>query len=145
LGEVLAGMQMVEIADRIVAALVKRAEQDSGLTLDAVQRLLMLRVREEAVQAGVPPRELMSAVWRSWERHNRPAMLGDKESLRIVERLVEKGLLLREDQPGEPPIIRWSGLSGDELEERLDSLDHEERLFVRGVIEYLRRAGSPVK
>ncbi len=137
--------ELSELADRIVEALVRRAEQDPGMTLDEVQSLLVLRVRAEAAQAGVRPRELMAAVWRSWEAHNRPPILGQGESYRIVDSLVAKGILAREERAGGDPVIRWAGLSRAELEARLHTLTHEEQLFVRGIINYLERYGTPVQ
>ena len=131
-----------EMADRVVEAMARRAEQDTGLTVDEVQRLLLLRVRADAERAGVPPRELMSAVWRSWERHDRPPMLGVGESYRIVDSLVEKGILTREVQAGTTPVIRWAGLSREEVERRFAELSHDERLFVQGVLRYLARASA---
>jgi hypothetical protein len=132
-----------ELADRIVEAMMRRAEQDSGMTVDEVQQLLVLRVREEAARANVRPRHLMGAVWRSWERHNRPPMLGEGEAYRIVDSLVDKGILQREERPGEAPIIRWGGLSLAEVEARMGGLTHDEQLFVRGVLRYLERYGGP--
>lgn len=130
------------LAERIVAAMVKRAEQDPGMTFDQVQRLLVLRVRQEAEEAGVRPRELMGAVWRAWERHNRPPMLGDAETDRIIQRLVEKGILRREQRADGTSIVLWAGLTGEDLEARLRTLDHEEHLFVRAIIQYFQRYGT---
>jgi hypothetical protein len=131
-----------DLADRIVQALARRAEQDTGLTVDEVQHLLVLRVRADAERAGVSPRTLMGAVWRSWERHQRPPMLGTGESYRIIDSLVEKGILTREDQAGDTPVIKWAGLTQDEVQEKYAGLSHEERLFVQGVLRYLARASS---
>lgn len=137
-------VDLSELADRIVAAMVRRAEQDPGMTLDEVQQLLVLRVRAEAERIGVAPRELMTAVWRSWERHDRPPILGQRESYRIVDSLVGKGILTREERKGGETVIRWSGLSRAQVEAVLATLSHEEQLFVRGVIRYLERYGTPV-
>ncbi len=137
--------ELRELADRIVEALVRRAEQDPGMTLDEVQSLLVLRVRAEAAQAGVRPRELMSAVWHAWEARDRPPILGKGESYRIVDSLVAKGILTREERAGAEPIIRWAGLSRAEVAARLHTLSHEEQLFVRGIINYLERYGAPVR
>ena len=131
------------LADQIVEALMRRAEQDSGMTLEEVQRLLVLRVRTEAAQAGLHPRELMQAVWLAWERHNRPPMLGEAESQRIVDSLVRKGILIREEGPGGEAIIRWAGLPREQVEAISATLTHEERLFLHGVLRYLRRNGAP--
>ncbi|MHB1416005.1 MAG: hypothetical protein ACYC1C_12220, partial [Chloroflexota bacterium] len=81
----------------------------------------------------------MRAVWQSWERHNRPPMLGEEESNRIVDSLVRKGFLQREERPGAPPVIRWGTLSPAEAEQRMSELTHEEQLFVRGILRYLQR------
>src|SRR3954452_22485827 len=90
-------------ADRIVEAIAHRSEQDAGLTLDQVQQLLVLRVREEAERLGIRPRALMGAVWRAWERHNHPPMLGPSEAQRVVERLTQRGLLRLQARPGADP------------------------------------------
>lgn len=128
-------------ADRIVAAIARRSEQDVGMTLDQVQQLLVLRVRDEAERLGIGPRALMGAVWRAWERQNRPPMLGPTEAQRILDRLVERGLLRRRDLPGGEPAFVWCGLQGEALDERLAEieppLDHEERLFVEGIRRHL--------
>jgi hypothetical protein len=128
-------------AERIVDAIARRSEQDAGMTLDQVQQLLVLRVREEAERLGVRPRALMGAVWRAWEQQNRPPMLGPNEAQRVLDRLVERGLLLRRDLPGGEQTFAWCGLFGEALEEKLASfdppLDHEERLFVEGIRRHL--------
>ncbi len=134
--------ELQRLADRIVAALAERAERDAGPTVEQVQRLLVLRVRSDAQAAGVSPRELMSAVWRSWLRHDQPPMLGEHESWQIVDSLVEKGFLMREETGGGTPVIRWSGLSPEEVERRSSELSHDERLFVRGVLRFLARPHS---
>src|ERR671929_1194894 len=87
-------------ASRIVEAIARRSEQDPGMTLDQVQQLLVMRVREEAERLGIRPRALMGAVWRAWERQNRPPMLGPGEAQRVVDRLVERGLLILQERPG---------------------------------------------
>src|SRR5919201_5996274 len=93
-------------AGRIVAAIALRSEQDPGMTLDQVQQLLILRVREEAERLGIRPRALMGAVWRAWERQNRPPMLGPNEARRVIERLVGRGLLiLHQRTDGETNVI----------------------------------------
>jgi hypothetical protein len=128
-------------ADRIVEAIAHRSEQDAGLTLDQVQQLLVLRVREEAERLGIRPRALMGAVWRAWERQNRPPMLGPSEAQRVVDRLVERGLLRVQERPGGEPALLWCGLQGEALERFLASmeppLDHEEQLFVEGIRRHL--------
>ena len=135
-------------ADRIVEAIALRSEQDAGLTLDQVQQLLMLRVREEAERLGIRPRALMGAVWRAWERQNRPPMLGPSEAQRVVDRLVERGLLRLQERPGSEPTLVWCGLDGEALEAFIAGmappLDHEERLFVEGIRRHLaaRAQGS---
>lgn len=138
-------MEIEKLADDIVEALVRRAEDDPGMSFDDVQRLLVLRVRTEARQSGVGSRALMSAVWHAWERRNRPSILGEGESYRIVDGLVAKGILVREDRPNSTPVIRWGGLTQAEVEARLDTLTHEEQLFVRGVLRYLEKYGSGTK
>src|SRR5437763_12942118 len=99
-------------ADRIVEAIARRSEQDAGLTLDQVQQLLVLRVREEAERLGIRARALMGAVWRAWERQNRPPMLGPTEAQRVVDRLVEHGLLRLQERPGADPTLLRCGLDG---------------------------------
>ena len=136
-------MELDSLADQIVEAMVRRAEEDSGMTMDEVQRLLVMRVQAEAARTGTPPRELMRAVWQSWERHNRPPMLGEEESNRIVDSLVRKGFLQREERPGAPPVIRWGTLSPAEAEKKMPELTHEEQLFVRGILRYLQRQSPP--
>jgi hypothetical protein len=131
--------RLQELADKIVLALAERAERDTGLSVEQVQKLLALRVQNDARAAGVSPRDLMSAVWRSWQRHDQPPMLGERESWQIVDSLVAKGFLTREETGGDQPVIRWSGLSAEEVELRLAELNHDEQLFVRGVLRYLAR------
>lgn len=128
-------------AERIVEAIARRSEQDPGMTLDQVQQLLVLRVREEAERLGIRPRTLMGAVWRAWESRERPPLLGPSEARRVIERLAERGLLTIRQQPGGEPAVLWCGLSGTELEARLETmdppLDHEERLFLEGIRRHL--------
>ena len=136
-------------AERIVAAIGRRSEQDPGMTLDQVQQLLVRRVRDEAEQLGIGPRQLMGAVWRAWERQDRPPLLGPTETRRVVQRLVARGLLVLQERPdgGEPNVL-WCGLSEPQLQARLAEmhppLDHEERLFLEGIRRHLqaRAAGA---
>ena len=124
-------------AERIVEAIGRRSAQDPGMTLDQIQQLLVLRVREEAERLGVRPRALMGAVWRAWERQDKPPLLGDGEARRVIDRLAARGLLAVRERPGTEVAIIWCGLEGEELAERLASLDppldHEERLFVESI------------
>jgi hypothetical protein len=138
-------MDADRLADDIVTALIHRAEQDPGMSLDEVQRLLVLRVREQAEANGLRPRELMGAVWRAWERYGRPPILGTNESEPIVASLVAKGILARGELPGAPPVLRWGELTRSQVEERLSELTHEEQLFVRGILSYLDRFGNGPK
>jgi len=129
-------------AERIVEAIGRRSEQDSGMTLDQVQQLLVRRVRDEAESLGIRPRQLMGAVWRAWESRDRPPLLGPTETRRVVERLAARGLLILQPRPeGGDPNVLWCGLSGEELEARLATmdppLDHEERLFLEGIRRHL--------
>ena len=139
---------MAAHGDRIVQAIAVRSDQDSGMSIDQVQQLLVLRVREEAEQLGVRPRALMGAVWRAWERHNRPPLLGQTETRRVLDRLIERGLLTIEEHQGKEPIVLWCGLEGEALQEKLASLepalDHEEELFLEGIRRHLqaRAAGA---
>jgi hypothetical protein len=122
-------------AERIVEAIGRRSSQDPGMTLDQVQQLLIRRVRDEAQQLGVGPRQLMGAVWRAWERRERPPLLGP------TERLAERGLLILRERPGGEPSVLWCGLSGEQLQQRLATmdppLDHEEQLFLEGIRRHL--------
>ncbi|HZQ98453.1 MAG TPA: hypothetical protein VFC93_06520 [Chloroflexota bacterium] len=128
-------------AERIVEAIARRSEQDPGMTLDQVQQLLIRRVRDEAEALGIRPRMLMGAVWRAWERRERPPLLGPTETRRVLERLAERGLLVLKERPGGEPAVLWCGLSGEQLRERLAAmdppLDHEERLFLEGIRRHL--------
>lgn len=139
---------MTAHGDRIVQAIAVRSEQDSGMSIDQVQQLLVLRVREEAEHLGVRPRALMGAVWRAWERHNRPPLLGHSETRRVLERLIERGLLTMIEHPGIEPVVLWCGLAGEALQEKLAALnpplDHEEKLFLEGIRRHLqaRAAGE---
>jgi hypothetical protein len=129
-------------AERIVEAIGRRSQQDPGMTLDQVQQLLVRRVRDEAEQLGIGPRQLMGAVWRAWERQDRPPLLGPSEARRVVERLAARGLLVLQERPegGEPNVL-WCGLNEQQLEERLalmdPPLDHEEQLFLEGIRRHL--------
>jgi hypothetical protein len=131
-------------AGRIVAAIALRSEQDPGMTLDQVQQLLILRVREEAERLGIRPRALMGAVWRAWERQNRPPMLGQGEAQRVIDRLIERGLLAMQERPGAEPTLVWTGVSEQALASLDPPLSHEERLFVEGIRRHLaaRAQGS---
>jgi hypothetical protein len=131
-------------ASRIVEAIARRSEQDPGMTLDQVQQLLVLRVREEAERLGIKPRALMGAVWRAWERQNRPPMLGPSEAQRVIDRLVERGLLALQPRPGSDPALVWTGVSEEQLASIEPPLSHEERLFVEGIRRHLaaRAQGS---
>ncbi len=139
---------MTAHGDRIVQAIALRSEQDSGMSIDQVQQLLVLRVREEAEQLGVRPRALMGAVWRAWERHNWPPLLGHSETRRVLERLIERGLLTMHERLGAEPVVLWCGLDGEALAEKLAALDppldHEEVLFLEGIRRHLqaRAAGE---
>ena len=133
------GQVVEELAARIVAALIKRAEQDAGLSVEQVQQLLLLRVKADAEKNGLAPRVLMAAVWRVWEQHDRPPMLGEQESERIVDGLVRKGILTRGRSADGAAVVGWGGLSGREVERRLPALNHDERLFVLGILRLLRR------
>jgi hypothetical protein len=125
-------------AVRIVDAIARRSQQDPGMTVDQVQQLLVLRVREEADRLGVRPRALMGAVWHAWEAQSRPPLLGPTETRRVIERLAERGLLVI-DATGN---VHWCGLSDDELKQRLrvlePPLDHEESLFLEGIRRHMR-------
>jgi len=131
-------------ADRIVEAIARRSEQDAGLTLDQVQQLLVLRVREEAERLGIRPRALMGAVWRAWERQNRPPMLGPGEAQRVIDRLVDRGLLQHQQREGAEPTLVWVGATDAALAEMEPPLSHEELLFVEGIKRHLaaRREGN---
>ena len=131
-------------AGRIVEAIARRSEQDPGMTLDQVQQLLVLRVREEAERLGIRPRALMGAVWRAWERQNRPPMLGPTEAQRVIDRLVERGLLALQERPGAEPTLVWTGISVEGLARLEPPLSHEERLFIEGIRRHLaaRAQGS---
>src|SRR5262245_42554485 len=111
------------------------------MTLDQVQQLLVRRVRDEAEQLGIGPRQLMGAVWRAWEAHNRPPLLGPSEARRVVERLAERGLLILRPRPDGEPAVLWCGLSGEALQRKLAELDppldHEEKLFLEGIRRHL--------
>jgi hypothetical protein len=129
-------------AERIVEAIARRSEQDPGMTLDQVQQLLVRRVRDEAEELGIGPRQLMGAVWRAWESRDRPPLLGPTETRRVVERLAARGLLILQPRAdgGEPNVL-WCGLGEEELRARLAEmdppLDHEERLFLEGIRRHL--------
>jgi len=129
-------------AERIVDAIARRSEQDSGMTVDQVQQLLVMRVREEAQRLGIRPRALMGAVWRAWEQRSRPPLIGPNEARRVIDRLAGRGLLILQPRPDGEPNVLWCGLSDAELEERLRDmdppLDHEERLFLEGIRRHLR-------
>jgi len=131
-------------AGRIVAAIALRSEQDPGMTLDQVQQLLVMRVREEAERLGIRPRALMGAVWRAWERQNRPPMLGPTEAQRVIDRLIERGLLAAQARPDGESALVWTGASEEALAEPDPPLSHEERLFVEGIRRHLaaRAQGS---
>ncbi|MHB1130798.1 MAG: hypothetical protein ACYC4L_00215 [Chloroflexota bacterium] len=131
-----------DVADRIVEALMRRAAADAGLTVEQVQRLLVLRVQADAESHGLATTELMAAVWQSWERHDRPPMLGQGESYRIVGGLVRKGILALDEGQDGVPAVRWGSLSRAEVEQRFDELSHDERLFLLGVLRYLKRIGA---
>lgn len=139
---------MAAHGDRIVQAIAVRSDQDSGMSIDQVQQLLVLRVREEAEQLGVRPRALMGAVWHAWERHNRPPLLGQSETRRVLDRLIERGLLTVDERQENDPVVLWCGLEGEALQEKLTSLDppldHEETLFLEGIRRHLqaRAAGA---
>src|SRR5579884_2427550 len=128
-------------AERIVEAIGRRSSQDPGMTLDQVQQLLIRRVRDEAQELGIRPRQLMGAVWRAWEQRERPPLLGPTETRRVIERLAERGLLILHDRRNGEPAVLWCGLSGDELRQRLAEmdppLDHEEQLFLEGIRRHL--------
>jgi hypothetical protein len=131
-------LAVADEATRIVAAIARRSEQDPGMTIDQVQQLLVMRVREEAERLGIRPRALMGAVWRAWEARSRPPLLGPTETRRVLERLASRGLLII-DQGGN---VHWCGLSDEELEQRLrrlePPLDHEESLFLEGIRRHMR-------
>lgn len=134
--------QIQALAGRIVEAIARRSEQDPGMSLDQVQSLLVARVRSEAEAHGVRPRELMGYVWRAWEAHNKPPLLGPTEVERVMRRLVEKGLVRLVERPGAEAQLVWTGGSETDLTEKMADLDHEERLFVQAIIRHLRaRAG----
>lgn len=129
-------------AERIVEAIGRRSVQDPGMTLDQIQQLLVRRVRDEAEELGVRPRQLMGAVWRAWEQRDRPPLLGPSETRRVVERLAARGLLILQERPGGgDPNVLWCGDEEAELNERLASmdppLDHEESLFLEGIRRHL--------
>ncbi len=133
--------EVQEHAERIVEAIARRSAQDAGLSIEQVQNLLVLRVREEAEQLGIRPRALMGAVWRAWEKRDRPPLLGPSETMRVLERLAERGLLtMRRQGEGDPQVI-WCGLPDDQVDARLAQMDpplsHEERLFVEGIRRHL--------
>jgi hypothetical protein len=135
-------------AAAIVAAIARRSEQDSGMTFDQVQSLLVRRVQDEASRLGVKPRALMGAVWRIWESESRAPILGEAETARLIERLVERDLLRFVARNGAEPALVWCGLDGEALEAHLATLDppldHAERLLVESVRRHLaaRAAGA---
>jgi hypothetical protein len=132
-----------QLADRIVEAIARRSEQDPGMTLEQVQSLLVTRVRAESEALSIPPRTLMGYVWRAWERHNRPPMLGPSEVSRVMRRLEEKGLVRLVETADAQPHLIWTGVTGQDLSNRLADLDHEERLFVRAIIRHLVSRQQP--
>src|SRR5438046_10176704 len=97
------------------------------MTLDQVQQLLVLRVREEAERLGIRPRALMGAVWRAWERQNRPPMLGPTEAQRVIDRLIERGLLAAQARPGGASALVWTGASEEARADLAPPLSHGER------------------
>ena len=101
-------------------------------------------MREEAERLGIRPRALMGAVWRAWERQNRPPMLGPSEAQRVIDRLIERGLLALQERPGAEPTLVWTGASEEALTNLDPPLSHEERLFVESIRRHLaaRAQGS---
>lgn len=146
-----AGVDKEEIArqaEQIVDAIAERSRQDPGMTLDQVQQLLVLRVREAAERLGIRPRALMGAVWRGWEQASRPPILGPGETRRVIARLAARGLLVVQERADAEPAVLWCGLTGDALDRRLAALDppldHEERLFVESIRRHLEARAAGV-
>lgn len=111
------------------------------MSIDQVQNLLVMRVREEAASLGIRPRALMAAVWRAWERMNRPPLLGATETRAVLERLAARGLLELRPTPDGDPSVLWSGLSDEEVARRVAGMDpplsHDEALFLEGIKRHL--------
>jgi hypothetical protein len=71
-------------------------------------------------------------------------MLGPTEAQRVIDRLIERGLLAAQARPDGESALVWTGASEEALAELDPPLSHEERLFVEGIRRHLaaRAQGS---